>query len=272
MASQTRDVVPQIPLALWRLYLEPIVRPGGPSRATNGFSGAWAHGWLFRQLAAIDPVCSGRVHDAVPKSFTISGLLTPPSTLAVGADTRYVEIAAWGGVTPVLIDVVVRRTPGQLVLGSQAWRIIKRERHLTVGEHLTGAAEQLSLHPDITVETPLSFRRGGQQWPFPVPDLWLANLAQRVGWDDFVAPPVVRVSWFRGETKAVRLDKYEVHGFVGQTGWDLGNLDAPSQLRVRWLLSVGEYLGVGYKTAMGLGRYRLRDNHGYIRPGQSEPA
>lgn len=114
--------------------------------------------------------------------------------------------------------------------------------------------------------TPTTFYQSGNYYPLPELNRLLksANKAYEMC-ENYAVPAdiintiaqTIRIEQVSLETKKVHFDKFKVLGFHGRMDMNLKAL-TPTDQQTAWKLFVyGSLMGIGYKTAWGLGQTRL---------------
>lgn len=189
----------------------------------------------------------GRGHD--PRRPEWSLLLVGPQTSS-GWAVWLPDEADVEAVRGKTFEVHLRGRACRITLGARAALRLKPPRVAQTGRHRVR----------ITTVLPVCMRvDGGRPRSYPqTPGLWTAlrNVAERIGLaiEDPTTIGVMRVSH---ATEPVRRVLNEKREFVA-TGWS-GDVVVDVNPLGRWLLEVGARIGLGGRTAYGLGRVEVRE-------------
>ncbi len=235
-------------------------------------SGKALHGLAFRYMRAADATLSERIHAKDLKPFTIS-LLRPVR----GSDLEM----RWRW---TVLDTALYEALSALLY--REWRTSKRRK--LVGEtyalsdcQMDGGGRSILWRPDDLVESalpdrkaairlvsPTAFKSGGKQVSlFPEPGLVWGGIARRL---EKLAPglPVdpdtvgrlneLRVSRYHLGTRQLEFPGFVMKGVQGRIAYDAPpSWRKPALRTLAILLQAAPFLGVGTKTAHGMGQCRL---------------
>ena len=219
--------------------------------------GRAVHGLFFRLLAEINPQIAEQIHHRSEKPFSISALSESVIQISVFCSELELELEKmtvhqFTGITIDAMPVAVKIRRVKVIDPLRIWENIR----------ISGPLGNLR----VQYLSPTSFRRDGVQELFPDPGLLFRSLHKKAGsfcgeWfgqettppEEFVSQ--IRVARYELKTQQAGFGRYMIIGCTGQAIYDCRRIDVPvSRKTVAFLATVAPFIGVGYKTTMGMGR------------------
>jgi len=281
--------------ALHAIVLKLAPEQPGRIGATHGHH---AHAAFLKTVRQADPALAEVLHmpNLPIRPFTVSPLLgmgrghDGPVTVAPEQDyfLRFTVLYA-----PIFEQFMARFMRGdgrpRLRLGPMHFQI--KEILATPGSHpwagydsLIHVAQSAEPVQGVTLEftTPTAFSFGDRPWgrqvmPLPLPRLVFGNLSR--SWNQLAPPSLsidrralrvyvednVVVARMTGvETRMLFYSNAPQLGFVGRVTFEFKGDDPVMRSRLSALADLAFYAGVGYKTTMGMGQCRRRDEYHQI--------
>lgn len=259
-----------------------------------------AQGWALSLIRRFDPAWSAMLHadgalwDAEEASggYALSPLYRPSSEPLHQEDGSFIHALTSGrlrAATPVALRITLadgeragllldalKHNPGLIPdLGGSPCRLLRVPTRATEDpDFLSASWEQIAFPPladrlHIRFVSPTLFRRQGACYPLPDPVLlwqsWLSRWQPLAGFvpdgADLLSEALPRISAYRLETVPVRMKGGLIIGFLGELEMDMKHLPVAARRAATAVAGIGDFLGTGAKTTMGLGQTRLR-----IRP------
>ena len=238
-------------LALYRMKII------APSEIKTDDMGRAVHGLFFRLLSEVDPALADRIHASSHKLFCIWPL-----------DAAAVQIAALEPALQEAMERIAAHRFNDITFAARSVEVkVQSDRSLDphfVWEGFQGLNSLGNLR--IQYLSPTSFRRDGVQELFPEPGLVFRSLYKKAAaicgeWltqetappDEFV--PHIRVARYELQTIEAGFGQYKIIGCQGNVIYDCRRLNLPAYRRtVALLAAMAPFIGIGYKTTMGMGR------------------
>lgn len=251
------------------------------------YLGRAAHSLLLRLIAAQNPDLAGRLHEGEsgPRPFTCSTLVgmrrQGEGSASVEPEGRYwLRFTGLSDEVSDFLSSLALTPPDVAELDNVPFRVLGAT--FDPADHPWGGKvgyEELSAlwllarnqtEPRIEIEfvSPTSFRSGGMNVPFPLPDLVLGGLLDR--WNAFapvaLSPEVrrfaaecVAVSRYRLQTCPLHFKQGSLQvGFTGQCTYVALNKDRYWLSVLNLLADFAFYGGIGYQTSVGMGQARRK--------------
>lgn len=247
--------------------------------------GRAVHAWFLNEVRRHDPVLAQAIHDEQgPKPFTCSSLQgVNPSRDGISLrlspqQSVWIRLTSLRStLTTLLLERILPNLPPTLTLGDAGLRIeavgTSREQHAWAGQtSYAGLLQEFTLptrSPDrrlrLGLASPVTFKRGQQHLPVPLPELVVQSWLDR--WNAFaeVALPAeltryaaecLALSYYDLHTEVVHFGQATLIGCTGQVSYYALNPD-PYWLRlVHTLAAYSLFCGTGHKTTQGLGQTR----------------
>lgn len=238
-------------LALFRMKLV------SPEEGKPDETGRAIHGLFFRLLSSVDPALANRIHAISVKPFCIWKL--DPATFCISAQTEELQSA--------LERIPMQQYP-EFTLAARPVKVAMEKDRSLEPQLVWAGFNGLGLLGNLRIRylSPTSFRRDGVQELFPEPGLVFRSLYKKAAavcgeWftqematpEEFV--PHVRVARYELQTNEAGFDRYKIIGCQGNVIYDCRRLNLPAYRRtVSLLAAMAPFIGVGYKTTMGMGR------------------
>jgi CRISPR-associated endoribonuclease Cas6 len=247
--------------------------------------GRAAHSLLLRLIAVRDPALAGRLHEGEsgPRPFTCSSLIgmrhqEGGSAGAEPGGRYWLRFTGLSDEVAGFLSSLAQDSPAVAELDNIPFRVLEATidpaAHPWAGEI---SYEELSApwllarnraDPRIEMEfvSPTSFRSGGMNIPFPLPDLVFGGLLDR--WNAFApvalnpemrrfAAECVAVSRYRLRTRPLRFKQGSLQvGCTGRCVYVALNKDRYWLSILNLLADFAFYGGVGYQTTVGMGQAR----------------
>lgn len=254
----------------------------------EGFAGRLLHAAFFRLLSAFNPDLAERIHaDTRAKPFSLSPLLrlqartgkekmlySKEPFLVQKGETFLWRIATWSEEIltmavslPLGTNVQIGHVPCTI---TQIYSDGRKASGILSPEQIITTAMEDSHTREVTLHflSPVSFRRGTQDYPLPEPKMVFTSLAKK--WElanmpariepEVVAEIAERIapSDWSGRTERVYFGQH--HGLTGFTGffnYTLQELSEEEKQIVKILAQLAVFTGVGRMTAQGFGQTRI---------------
>jgi CRISPR-associated endoribonuclease Cas6 len=243
------------------------------------------HAALFDFFRRRSPELSARLHDEMNlKPFTVAMLALPP--VASRGKNRIVlregDRAAWRvtALNEIVLRVLLDAEFGEeLRVGDLRFAVERvsadSDKRPDVGfvdeEELVAQCLSVSRVEEVSFEflSPVSFRSYDMDYPYPLPELVFASLADKwnaagmpgsVDRDRIreIAATLPAIAW-KGETKRLFFGRgHGVIGFQGAFTYRTARLDAEDQRVLLLLAQFANFSGVGRLTGQGLGQTRTK--------------
>lgn len=259
--------------AVWRLRAD----TGGTLPELHGRT---LYSAFLAALGAISPALAAELHDTSrPNPFSLSPLLRTDETSNGGrrlrrGDVLDLRVAA---LSDALCDFVRYRAPESLKVGRITFAVervmTERTEHPAAGftdaETLRGECFAAPVMEEATFRflSPTMFHVGKNDFPWPLPELVFASLADR--WVQAGLPgdldkravhaeaqAILPLAWQGGTMRVTIRPRQEKLAFTGTFAYDLRPLPEETRRRFLLLTRFAEYCGVGRLTSQAFGQVR----------------
>jgi CRISPR-associated endoribonuclease Cas6 len=237
-------------------------------------SGEWVHGFFFNWLRQLQADFATEIHARETKPFVCTPVLAAKNL------RRYNDGIRFRRGTSLLFRITFFDEEIKALLLSD-WRLLAEKKRIRLGENLFEIKRVLSTPGShiwceefregyqktelrdfkLRFITPTSFKRADWLYPLPDPDLFIGSVFRRateVGFSFVNSLENLQGHLGIGQcfigTASFFLQRVRVLGFTGDVGFRIdqkAGSDVQSDL-VK-ILQLAPYLGVGYKTTMGMG-------------------
>jgi CRISPR-associated endoribonuclease Cas6 len=239
------------------------------------FSGVAVREWFFTAAQAYDPALAAQLRNGDgPRPFSLSPLIDPLApyrrpalTPERSLECRLVALSEGVGAFLRTLSSLDSISMGETVFQVESAQMTETTEQMLLQQHMLTAGRPRRISMEF--RSPVAFRSHGLENPFPQPDLVFGSLLDR--WNSTCslqlhpdlrqfARECIRVSRFRLHTMRLQFGEtgYEpTLGAVGTVTYAITNPD-PYWGRAVWALAgFGAWVGVGLRTAVGMGQMRL---------------
>ena len=239
----------------------------------RGRGGEALHYLVFKMLSSSSEDYANHIHQITEKPFAISPMIIAEGEKNVLVSDGFMDIKRGD-----IYCIIVRCLSGEFISrfrdASQEFTgrsVILSRIHFDIidvkEEEMTSYSELLNQrylphNAEMDILTPLSFRSGGVQILFPLPELIIKSVLSI--WNNFASTRIpqnltdcakdIRVSGYELRTEMIKFSDYNIFGCRGRISFDLRLIKEEEHLNyLKTLLLYSNYSGIGYKRTMGMG-------------------
>ncbi|UOF92508.1 CRISPR system precrRNA processing endoribonuclease RAMP protein Cas6 [Fodinisporobacter ferrooxydans] len=251
-------------LCLWSITLACITE--GKVRGNEGEA---VHGWLFNNLRNLSPEIASRWHEVQVKPFRVSFKNFSAGKNYVQGDTATLMIGAATFEAVHFIGELIQKIDcvklGTAIFLMKETSILQQ---ITYDDLIQSSFTSVSTKErKVQFLSPTTFRSEGVHILFPTPELFFSGLGRKFNALYQKPFPPFSINWdreilinrYRLQTTNVSFVKYKIVSFTGDMIFSpTGNNISDYTVSIfKLLCDFANYMGIGYKSTMGLGHVKI---------------